>query len=43
MERDSDQPSFSPARRLSTAVNVALSVAGLLAIVLVANYLAQRH
>lgn len=43
MERDSDQPSFSPARRLSTAVNVALSVAGLLAIVLMANYLAQRH
>lgn len=43
MERDLDQSSFSPARRLSAAANVALSVAGLLAIVLMVNYLAQRH
>ncbi len=43
MERDPDQLTFSPARRFSTALNVALSVAGLLAIVLMVNYLAQRH
>ncbi len=36
-------PSFSPARKWSTSLSVLLSVAALLAVVLMVNYLAARH
>jgi hypothetical protein len=43
MEPDLAPPSFSPAHRRSLWRNLALSLVGLVAIVVMVNYLAQRH
>jgi hypothetical protein len=43
MTKRTSTPSFSPARRWKIAASVCLSVLSLLAIVVMANYLASRH